>query len=141
VGSQLVDLAVIEIPQRLRCSVEVAFSRVPRNQQPGVKEISRILASTLKEFDDDIGRDLLQLFPNGQDSLSELSAADIRHLINDHSTGGGNHAKAMRSICGTTALIGLMDPSKENLWIANLGDCQASEPFAGYVDKAPSPLT
>ena len=136
----MADLAATEIPQRLRHSLEGAFLRKPPDEQGhqlGVKEVSHILASTLADFDDDIRRDFLQLFPNGQDSLVELSAGQIRQLINDHSTGGENYTKAMRSICGTTALIGLMDPARRNLWIANLGDCQASEPLDGYVDKAP----
>jgi len=125
----LADLAAIEIPQRLRHTLEGVFLRKPpdeHGQQPGVKEVSHILASTLAEFDNDIRRDFLQLFPKGQDSLVELSAGQIRQLINDHSTGGENYTKAMRSICGTTALIGLMDPARRNLWIANLGDCQAT---------------
>jgi len=58
--------------------------------------------------------------------LTELPTDEIKRLINDHSSGGENYAKVIRSICGTTALIGLVDPDKENLWVANLGDCQAT---------------
>jgi hypothetical protein len=31
---------------------------------------------------------------------------------------------------GTTALVALVDPDHKDLWVANLGDCQASEFFS-----------
>ena len=40
--------------------------------------------------------------------------------------GGVNYKKARLCMYGTTALVALVDPEQENLWLANLGDCQAS---------------
>lgn len=33
--------------------------------------------------------------------------------------------KARLCMYGTTALIALVDPDHQNLWVANVGDCQA----------------
>jgi hypothetical protein len=142
VGSELVDLAANEIPERLKKNLEAAFTRGPdyygEAWQPQVQEISKILFNTLSNFDDDIRSDLMDLLPNGQESLTELSNEEIKQMINDHSRGGKNYGTVMRSICGTTALIGLIDPNRKNLWIANLGDCQASEPLDSQSKLKPS---
>lgn len=39
--------------------------------------------------------------------------------------------KARLCMYGTTALVALVDPDHQNLWVANVGDCQAglSSPF------------
>jgi hypothetical protein len=79
------------------------------------------------------------------EKISALSVEEIKEIINDNdqesasSTTEGegknespkpkesNHAIVTRIMRGTTALIALLDPARENLWVANLGDCQASE--------------
>lgn len=131
-GFQLAEFAANEIPGKIRSKLEAAFPRCNPNetpQQPQARKVCEILSSALSEFDEHIRNDILDLFPNGQNFLANLSDQDIKQTINDQATGGMNHAKAMRSICGTTALICLVDARRENLWIANLGDCQASEPL------------
>ncbi|KAH8995823.1 phosphatase 2C-like domain-containing protein [Lactarius hatsudake] len=37
----------------------------------------------------------------------------------------GRDRKARLCLYGTTALVALVDPAHENLWVANLGDCEA----------------
>jgi pyruvate dehydrogenase phosphatase len=61
------------------------------------------------------------LFPSGVGGLSEQ---EIRTIIND---GGENSARVARGMQGTTALVALLDPTRTNLWVASLGDCQAGK--------------
>lgn len=76
-------------------------------------------------FDEAIAGDVLDLFPGGLESLASLSDEHIRRKINDITSGGVNYKKARLCMYGTTALVALVDPEHENLWLANLGDCQA----------------
>ena len=71
------------------------------------------------------------------DQLSNYTDADIRKVINDNhhgqglyggprgpaTTSGENWRKARLCMYGTTALVALMDPKGEGVWVANLGDC------------------
>lgn len=79
----------------------------------------------MTSFDDAIAADVLDLFPGGLDSLSDISDKQIQATINDLHRGGDNYKKARLCMYGTTALVALVDPDHENLWLANLGDCQA----------------
>ena len=79
----------------------------------------------MTSFDEAIASDVLDLFPGGLKSLSNYSDEHIRWKINDIHTGGANYKKARLCMYGTTALVALVDPDHENLWLANLGDCQA----------------
>jgi len=84
--------------------------------------ISDVFSRSIVAFDDAIARDVLDLFPEG---LSGLSDKDIRRTINDQHHGGQNYKKARLCMYGTTALVALVDPQHENLWVANVGDCRA----------------
>jgi len=84
--------------------------------------ISDIFFRSIMAFDDAISRDVLDLFPRG---LSAVSDDEIRRTINDQHDGGCNYKKARLCMYGTTALVALVDPQHENLWIANVGDCRA----------------
>lgn len=75
-------------------------------------------------FDDAIANDVLDLF-GGLKGLDNFSDAEIRNIINDQHSGGANWKKARLCMYGTTALVALVDPDHTNLWVANLGDCQA----------------
>lgn len=79
----------------------------------------------MTSFDEAIAGDVLDLFPGGIESLSTYSDEQIKRKINDIYTGGENYKKARLCMYGTTALVALVDPDHENLWLANLGDCQA----------------
>lgn len=78
-------------------------------------------------FDDAIAHDVLDLFGGSVDGLADYTDAQIRDIINDQHKGGGNWRKARLCMYGTTALVALVDPDHQNLWVANVGDCQASE--------------
>lgn len=40
-----------------------------------------------------------------------------------------NHEKLLLGMRGTTALVTLVDERRENLWLANTGDCEAGKPL------------
>lgn len=84
-------------------------------------DISQLLEQAIIAFDDDIGKAFLDLFPGN--SIHDLSEEQIRAIVNDPA----HVQKALRCMRGTTVLISLVDPSGENLWVASLGDCTASE--------------
>lgn len=86
----------------------------------------------MTSFDEAIAGDVLDLFPGGIESLSTYSDEQIRRKINDIYTGGENYKKARLCMYGTTALVALVDPDHENLWLANLGDCQAGLSFSSF---------
>lgn len=143
VGSDLAELAVVKVPERIKRALETAFKQSTDGEvhQPTVEQISNILSHELAAFDNSILGDFLRVFPKGEESLASLSIPEVKHLINDHSTGSENYAKMMRCMCGTTALIGLVDPNRSNLWIANLGDCQASASLCFQIMTAQACLT
>jgi pyruvate dehydrogenase phosphatase len=84
--------------------------------------ISNLLSRSIVAFDASIVEDVLDLFPHG---LTGLSNEQIRRIINDQHSGGKNYQKVKLCMYGTTALVALVDPEHENLWLANVGDCQA----------------
>ncbi|KAJ7885369.1 phosphatase 2C-like domain-containing protein [Mycena leptocephala] len=88
--------------------------------------ISGLFSRSITAFDDAIAGDILKLF-GGSDRLERYSDQEIREIINDQEKGGDNYKKARLCMYGTTALVALTDPEHENLWVANLGDCQAME--------------
>ncbi|KAF8191592.1 phosphatase 2C-like domain-containing protein [Mycena galopus ATCC 62051] len=86
--------------------------------------ISGLFSRSIVAFDDAIAGDILRLF-GGPERLDRYSDQEIRDIINDQEKGGDNYKKARLCMYGTTALVALTDPEHENLWVANLGDCQA----------------
>ncbi|KAF8647864.1 hypothetical protein AX16_006498 [Volvariella volvacea WC 439] len=86
--------------------------------------ISNLLKKAILNFDEAIANDVLSLF-GGIEGLKDFTDAEIRSVINDQHRGGDNWKKARLCMYGTTALVALVDPDYENLWVANLGDCQA----------------
>jgi pyruvate dehydrogenase phosphatase len=97
--------------------------------------ISDLLSRSMTSFDEAIAGDVMDLFPGGLESLSEMSDDIIKTTINDFHRGGANFKKARLCMYGTTALVALVDPKHENLWLANLGDCQA-----GMLPQFPLPI-
>ncbi|PFH53553.1 hypothetical protein AMATHDRAFT_137417 [Amanita thiersii Skay4041] len=86
--------------------------------------VSDLFSRSIIAFDDAIANDVLDLF-GGLENLDEFSDAQIRAIINDQHNGGTNWKKTRLCMYGTTALVALVDPEHRNLWVANLGDCQA----------------
>ncbi|THH17995.1 hypothetical protein EW146_g2933 [Bondarzewia mesenterica] len=97
----------------------------PFTPAPAFEVISDILSRAITSFDDAIAGDVLELFPGGIDSLPERSNEEIRSVVNDYYDGGQNYHKAKLCMYGTTALVALVDPDYQHLWVANLGDSEA----------------
>ena len=91
------------------------------------ESISDLFTKAILAFDDAIAHDVLDLFGGSVDKLDNYTDAEIRQIINDQHLGGANWRKARLCMYGTTALVALVDPDHKDLWVANLGDCQASE--------------
>ena len=102
---------------------------------PTPDAIRDMLSSRIMAFDNAIAGDVLELFPGGIESLPGLTDEEIQVVVNDFAIPGGsngagagpgaNYKKARLCLYGTTALVALVDPAHENLWVANLGDCEA----------------
>jgi pyruvate dehydrogenase phosphatase len=100
---------------------------------PAPDIVSDMLSNRITAFDNAIAGDVLELFPGGIESLPTRTDEEIQAVVNDfasHSGGvsngaGANYQKARLCLYGTTALVALVDPAYENLWVANLGDCEA----------------
>lgn len=112
------------MPIIIRDFLREAFADNPTKTFPP-SFISDLLSRAMTSFDDAIAGDVLDLFPGGLESLANLSDKYIQWVINDADRGGVNYKKARLCMYGTTALVALVDPDHENLWVSNLGDCQA----------------
>jgi hypothetical protein len=91
------------------------------------ESISDLFTKAILAFDDAIAHDVLDLFGGSVDNLVNYTDAEIRETINDQHLGGENWRKVRLCMYGTTALVALVDPDHKDLWVANLGDCQASK--------------
>lgn len=100
--------------------------------------ISDLLSRSIIAFDDAIAGDVLSLFPGGLEGLSKMTDQEISAIINDQHTGGSNYKKARLCMYGTTALVVLVDPDHQNMWVANVGDCQARE-YTSFPFITPTP--
>jgi pyruvate dehydrogenase phosphatase len=89
------------------------------------ESISDLFTKAIMAFDDAIAHDVLDLFGGSVDKLDNYTDAEIREIMNDQHEGGANWSKARLCMYGTTALVALVDPDNNDLWVANLGDCQA----------------
>lgn len=89
--------------------------------------VSKVLVDSISELDNIITRDILSMFPGGLEDLQQLSEEQIDTIVNDFESGGTNNAKLLRGMRGSTVLISLVDPPGSNLYVASLGDCQASK--------------
>ena len=101
-----------------------------QRHEPSPEAVSDLFSRSIVAFDNAIANDVLDLF-GGLDGINDHSDAEIRKAINDQSDGGANWKKARLCMYGTTALVALVDPDHKNMWVANLGDCQASERDSG----------
>ena len=100
----------------------------PAAPAPGADFMRELLSDAITAFDNAIAGDVLELFPGGIASLADRTDEEIQEVVNDFGDGrgaGANYQKARLCLYGTTALVALVDPAHENLWVANLGDCEA----------------
>jgi pyruvate dehydrogenase phosphatase len=87
--------------------------------------VREILTVAITSFDAAIAGDVLDLFGGALEALEARTDDEIRRVINDFDGSGENYKKARLCMYGTTALVALVDPAHENLWVAGLGDCEA----------------
>ena len=100
----------------------------PASPVPGADLVRELFSNAITAFDNAIAGDVLELFPGGIEPLPGRTDEEIQEVLNDFGDGrgiGANYQKARLCLYGTTALVALVDPAHENLWVANLGDCEA----------------
>ena len=114
----------------------------PASPAPGADLVRELFSNAITAFDNAIAGDVLELFPGGIESLPGRTDEEIQEVLNDFGDGrgtGANYQKARLCLYGTTALVALVDPAHENLWVANLGDCEAGT--RSHVAPPPPQLT
>lgn len=84
--------------------------------------VSSLLQSSIQAIDDTLTNAVKELFPD-EVALAAFTDEQIKSTINGPSN--PNNLAILRCMRGTTVLVSLIDPKKENLWVASLGDCQA----------------
>jgi pyruvate dehydrogenase phosphatase len=98
--------------------------------------VSKILGDAIINLDNSITSDFISLFPRDLRRLRNMTNSQIKQILCSGSSGEANSRRAARCVQGSTVLISLTDPRKRNLWVANLGDCQAGLPvFVRLTDK------
>jgi pyruvate dehydrogenase phosphatase len=107
----------------------------PGAPSPAPDLICDLLSNGITAFDNAIAGDVLDLFPGGITSLPSRTDDEIQAVVNDFGgpSVGANYQKARLCLYGTTALVALVDPTHENLWVANLGDCEAGTLAPAHV--------
>jgi pyruvate dehydrogenase phosphatase len=125
-GDATVEHAAYHLPIIVQESLYKVISG-PGVPMPSSEVVREMLSKGITAFDDAIAGDVLELFPGGLASLPSRSDEEIQAIVNDFTgpSAGANYKKARLCLYGTTALIALVDPAHENLWVANLGDCEA----------------
>ncbi|EGO00161.1 hypothetical protein SERLA73DRAFT_72899 [Serpula lacrymans var. lacrymans S7.3] len=119
-GHDTVTYAQRRLPSMVRMSLQ-ALLKSASSSSLRPELVSRTLYDTIRHLDDSIRSDLFDLFP--PDKLERMSDSQIKqHILNN-----GAAWAEISPMCtqGSTVLITLTDPSRKNLWVANLGDSQA----------------
>ena len=125
-GHETVDYLVDALPAIMEKLLKSSLSEAVDGSLPPTS-VSQILVDAISEVDEAITRDILNLFPGGPESIQQLSDEQINAIANDFDAGGVNNAKILRGLRGSTVLASLIDPKRENVWVASLGDCQAGK--------------
>ncbi|KAK0485647.1 protein serine threonine phosphatase 2C [Armillaria novae-zelandiae] len=120
-GEETADYAVEMLPSIMKQHIQ---GFLENHKDYTSESISDVMVNAISSLDNTIAHDLLEIFPDPQ-ALDTLSDAAIKDIINDSDRGGQKIQKVLHCMRGTTVLVSLVDPSKTNLWVASLGDCQA----------------
>jgi len=123
-GHEASEHTVQSLPPLIRSHLESALTS---DAHATPSAISESFAKAIQIFDKSFEDDLKAVIPENFESLSDR---ELQVLINDQSTGGRVYAKVMRCMRGACSAIAVIDPAKENLWIVNLGDCEAGQHIA-----------
>ncbi|KAI0769315.1 protein serine/threonine phosphatase 2C [Trametes elegans] len=92
--------------------------------------VSDVLKRALVHLDGALVSEFLALFPSRDPAaLRKLEPARVKQILGSApgaaSPKSGHHTTA-RAFGGTTALVSLVDPTRSQLWVANVGDSTAS---------------
>ena len=120
-GHEASEHAVQSLPSLIRSHLERVLASDPN---PTPSTIGDSFSETIQNFDKSFEDDLKAVIPENFESLSDR---ELQALINDHATGGRVYTKVIRCMRGACSAIAVIDPAKENLWIVNLGDCEAGQ--------------
>ena len=128
-GHDTVNYISEAIPSRVQNSLRSLLLRIsPNSIGENHEAISRILRDAIVETDRALTNDFVRLLPQGGDAVSRTSERAIRAALNSGSLGiEGTPLALKRCMQGSTALLALVDPTEKHMWVANLGDCRASE--------------
>ncbi|TFK44601.1 protein serine/threonine phosphatase 2C [Crucibulum laeve] len=116
-----VDYVSRTLPSRIMHSLELMIGS-DASVRP--ERVSSLLRDSIIDLDKTIHSEFLDLFslPNQIEQLTDLEIAEI---FSNNNAGRHSYEVAMRCLGGTTVVLSLTDPGSKNLWVANLGDCQA----------------
>jgi len=125
-GHETSEHTVQSLPPIIKSHLEIVLASDPDATPSTIGDVfSRVIQGFDKSFEDD----LKAVLPKNFESLSD---EELRVVINDQATGGRVYTKVMRCMRGACSVIAVVDPAKENLWIVNLGDCEAGQ----YTSRA-----
>lgn len=116
-GHATVDYASQILPGQVKQRLEATPSRHP-------DRVAEVLTNAIVAFDDSIAQDFLRLVPDPE-TTAQMTDAQLTTMIHALESSPEHSASLKRCMHGTTALIALLDPLRQNLWVASLGDCQA----------------
>jgi len=130
-GSETVKHIAANLPGQLQSALVDLLAGLEWKIDPG--SISNLLSEAIVSYDDSLTKDLYNVFPGGLEELGKLSDDEVKAVIHDSATNGPNHTKVARCMQGSTVLVSLIDPNRDNIWVASLGDCQAGTSYASSL--------
>lgn len=129
-GHDTVNLVCKRLPSMIRMSLQALLSS-STDTIPSSELVSEALTNAIRHLDDSIRSDLFDFLPC--DRLCELSPDQLREYIHRHESEW--ETISARCTQGATVIFSLLDPSKRNLWIVNLGDSQAGRQLSPFRDS------
>lgn len=119
-GHDTVNFVCKRLPYMIRMSLQALLSSTT-GTVPSSELVSEALNNAIRHLDDSIRSDLFDFLPC--DRLCQLSSDRLREHIQRHESEW--ETISARCTQGATVIFSLLDPSKRNLWVVNLGDSQA----------------
>ena len=123
-GHETSEYTAQSLPSVMRSHLESVLTNDP-NATPNA--IGDAFSKAIQDFDKSLENDLKAVLPERFESLSD---EELQVAINDQATGGRVYTRVIRCMRGACSLVVVIDPAKENMWIVNLGDCEAGQYIA-----------
>ncbi|KAF9652785.1 protein serine/threonine phosphatase 2C [Thelephora ganbajun] len=118
-GHETSEYTAKSLPPVVKSHLERVLTGDPN---AGPNAIGHAFSKAIQVFDKSFEDNLKAVIPENFESLSD---EELQAVINDQATGGRVYTKVMKCMRGACSVITVIDPAKENLWIVNLGDCEA----------------